>query len=120
MIEDSFVATTLFGLEEVLAGELREQGAENISVFHRAVRFSGRQALIYKLNLTLRTAIRMLMNIKSFTARDEEQFYNEVYKIDWNLYFPSRTVLCSQQCREFEIFFTQSLYFPESQRCHCR
>ena len=46
MTEESFVATTLFGLEEVLAGELHELGAGNISVFHRAVRFSGGQALL--------------------------------------------------------------------------
>ena len=76
MTEDIFVATTLFGLEDVLAEELREQGAENIRVYHRAVRFAGSPALLYKLNLTLRTAIRILMTIKSFTAREEDKFYN--------------------------------------------
>ncbi len=88
MTEDHFVATTLFGLEEVLAQELLEQGAENIRPFHRAVRFSGGTALLYKLNLTLRTAIRILMNIKSFTARDEDQLYKSVFDIDWDSYFP--------------------------------
>ncbi len=92
-IGDQFVATTLFGLEDVLAGELQEQGAENIRPFHRAVRFSGSPALMYKLNLTLRTAIRILVNIKSFTARNEEDFYDQVTAIDWNGYFPpSRSI----------------------------
>ncbi len=89
MIDDRFVATTLFGLEEVLAEELRELGAENISVYHRAVKFSGGTALLYKLNLSLRSAIRILMNIKSFTARNETDFYNEIHKMDWEGYFPA-------------------------------
>ena len=59
-------ATTLFGLEEILAEELRSLGAKNIRVQRRFVEFSGDQYIMYKANLWCRTAIRILKPISSF------------------------------------------------------
>ncbi len=96
MAEDRLIATTFFGLEDVLAGELTELGAENVRTSRRAVLFSGSPALLYKLNLSLRTAIRVLMHVRSFTAGDEDRFYKSVYSIDWESYFsPERTIAVS-------------------------
>ena len=51
------VATTLFGLEEIVAGELRTLGAQDIKVLNRAVSFKGDKAMLYKSNLHLRTGV---------------------------------------------------------------
>lgn len=81
------IATTIFGLEEVLANELREIGASNIEILSRAVRFKGDKAMLYKCNLLLRTAVKVLKPISTFTANNDQQLYDRIKKIDWNDYF---------------------------------
>lgn len=81
------IATTIFGLEEVLAAELREIGATGIEILSRAVRFQGDKAMLYKSNLLLRTAVKVLQPIRTFTADNEQQLYDKIKKIDWNDYF---------------------------------
>ena len=53
------IAKTQLGLGEVLAEELRQLGAQ-VTVLNRAVSFVGDLGLMYKANLCLRTAIRIL------------------------------------------------------------
>ena len=79
-------ATTLFGLEEVLANELKQLGATNIKPTKRAVEFEGDQKLLYRANFELRTAIRVLLPIKKFKARSEDQLYRNIRKINWAQY----------------------------------
>ena len=69
------VATTMFGLEEVLAKELRDLGAQDVEIGIRNVSFKGDNGFMYKANITLRTAIRILKPIKSFKVYDEEDLY---------------------------------------------
>jgi putative N6-adenine-specific DNA methylase len=87
MKENEFIATTMFGLEEILAGELRELGASNVKVLNRAVSFSGSQAILYKVNIGTRTAMRVLKNLKSSRVTDEESLYNLVYNMKWEEHF---------------------------------
>jgi len=80
------LAKTLHGFEEVLAEELRQLGATNIEERKRAVAFQGDLKLMYRANLELRTAIRVLMPIANFTARDENEFYDKIKAINWEKY----------------------------------
>ncbi|MDX1667708.1 MAG: THUMP domain-containing protein, partial [Saprospiraceae bacterium] len=80
------IAKTLEGLEEVLAGELSDLGASRTSLLKRAVEFEGDLALMYRANLCSRTALRILMPIHSFDARNEDQLYRQVGKVDWSQY----------------------------------
>ncbi|MCB0845111.1 MAG: hypothetical protein KDE26_17805, partial [Bacteroidetes bacterium] len=48
------VATTFFGLEQVLSEELAQLGAQKISVKNRAVSFHGDLECMYQANLWLR------------------------------------------------------------------
>ena len=90
---DNYVATTLFGLEEVLAGELERLGINEYQSFQRAIKFKASKAQLYKLNLSLRTAIRILLNIRSFKAVNEDNLYDGIYNIDWKEYFhPGKTI----------------------------
>ncbi len=77
---------TLAGLEEILATELQTIGAEDISIQKRAVYCKGDLRLVYRANLELRTAIRVLVPISSFRLRDEDDLYKEIQKINWSEY----------------------------------
>jgi putative N6-adenine-specific DNA methylase len=80
----TMIATTLFGLEEVLAGELRSLGAMDVQTGVRSVSFVGDKGFMYKANLSLRTAIRILKPIQKFTTRQEHEMYEKVKKMPWN------------------------------------
>ena len=78
------VAKTLQGLEDVLATELQQIGATDIVKERRGVSFSGTNETLYKANLHCRTAIRILKPIKTFKAKNPEEIYDEVRKMDWD------------------------------------
>ena len=63
------IAKTLKGLEEVLAQELTELGADEVQIQRRAVSFRGDKALLYTANLWLRTALRVLVPVKTFSLQ---------------------------------------------------
>jgi len=80
------VATTMFGLEEVLAKELKDLGAQDVKEGVRNVSFRGDKGFMYKANITLRTAIRILKPIKKCKVYDEEDLYEAIQKIKWENY----------------------------------
>jgi putative N6-adenine-specific DNA methylase len=84
MTENNYIAKTLKGLEEVLAGELIALGANNVEIQRRAVAFSGDLALLYKANLHLRTALRILMPVATFKAGKPDEIYDLVKTIQWD------------------------------------
>lgn len=85
------IAKTFKGLEEVLAEELTNLGANDIEIGRRAVSFTGDKALLYKANLWLRTASRILMPITSFKASNPDEVYNAIRQIDWEKYMDLST-----------------------------
>lgn len=80
------VAKTLAGLEEILAKEIELIGGENIAIGNRMVSYIGDKQLLYKSNLWLRTALRVLKPIEQFNASDPDDLYNQVKAIDWSKY----------------------------------
>ncbi|WP_369049104.1 class I SAM-dependent RNA methyltransferase [Tenacibaculum sp. UWU-22] len=81
------VATTIFGLESVLADELKQLGAKGVKESVRSVSFRGDKGFMYKANIALRTAIRILKPIKTCKIYDEEDLYESIQKIKWEKYF---------------------------------
>ena len=77
------VAKTMVSLEEVLADELRALGAENVTPITRAVEFEGDMRLLYRANYCCRTALAILKPFAEFDANDEQELYDQVYKIRW-------------------------------------
>lgn len=86
MKEFNMLAKTYFGLEDILAKELTELGANEIETERRAVRFKGDKALLYKANLCLRSVIRILVPIAQFKATDADEVYDKAKKINWEEY----------------------------------
>jgi putative N6-adenine-specific DNA methylase len=103
------IATTLFGLEEILASELKELGATEIELLVRAVKFKGDKALLYKSNLHLRTALKVLKPIAQFTIRNENGLYEEIKKINWEKYLSVEGTLAIEATVSGE-YFTHSQF----------
>ena len=80
------IAKTFQGLENVLAEELTQLGANNIQVGRRMVSYTGDKELLYRSNFSLRTAIRVLKPIKHFRATSADEVYEAVKAIDWSQY----------------------------------
>jgi len=80
------LAKTMFGFEEILSKELLRLGARDIKIGVRNVSFEGDKGFMYKANLALRTAVRILIPIKSFKVNSEDELYNELLKIEWDEY----------------------------------
>ena len=84
-MQESFelIAKTFQGLEEVLAQELIELGANDVQIGRRMVSFSGNQEMMYRANFCLRTAVRVLKPISHFRARNADDVYKAVKEIEW-------------------------------------
>lgn len=78
------LAKTFKGLEEVLAQELIELGANDVQLERRAVSFRGDKALLYRANFCLRTASRVLVPIASFKAKDTDDLYKQLKRLNWS------------------------------------
>ena len=86
MQEFELIAKTFMGLEQVLAQELTDLGANNVQIGRRMVAFTGNKETMYRANFQLHTAIRILKPIAHFKARSAEDMYDEVRKIEWSQY----------------------------------
>ena len=86
MEDFELIAKTFMGLEEVLAQELTQLGANNVQIGRRMVSFTGNKETMYRANFQLHTAIRVLKPIAHFRATSAEDMYEEVKKIDWSKY----------------------------------
>lgn len=80
------VAKTLFGFEDLLANELIQLGAQEVTTGVRNVSFVGDKGFMYKANLALRTAIKILKPIHTFKVYNEKDLYDQIYKMDWTPY----------------------------------
>jgi len=80
------IAKTFFGFEEILAKELQQLGAQEVQQGVRMVSFAGDKGFMYKANLGLRTALKILKPINSFRAYNEQTLYKGIQAIDWSEY----------------------------------
>src|SRR4051794_10585815 len=78
-----FFATTSLAMEEFLAEELRDLGADAVRVTRAGVSFKGNLEMGYRACLWSRIANRILMPLCSFDAPHAEALYEGVKKIDW-------------------------------------
>ncbi len=77
------LAKCFYGFEEILAEELLSLGAQKIQIGRRNVSFYGDKGFMYKANLSLRTALKILKPISQFQFSDINSFYEKIYKFKW-------------------------------------
>ena len=103
-----FFATCARGIESVLAGELGELSANKIEVGRGGVHFAGDTTLLYKANLWLRTAIRVLCPILEATVTTPEELYEAVRTVDWSEHLtPDHTLAVDCNVRDSKITHSQ-------------
>ena len=84
------VAKTFFGFEEILAREVQQLGGQEVQTGTRVVTFSGDKGFMYKANLSLRTALKILKPIKWFKVFNEKSLYDGVSSIDWSQFMTEK------------------------------
>lgn len=84
---EQYIAKTFQGLEEVLAEELKNLGAQNIIKLKRAVSFDADQLTMYKANMALRTALHILHPIAVEKVNNADSLYSLVKSINWLRWF---------------------------------
>ncbi len=88
MTEYTLVATAAFGLESVVARELKALGYEKASVENGRVSFSGSDMDIARVNIWLRCADRVLLKMGTFHASDFDELFDGIQTIPWGALVP--------------------------------
>ena len=89
--EFELIAKTFQGLEDVLAKELIQLGANDVQIGCRMVSFTGNKEMMYRANFALRTAVRVLKPIKHFKANSADKVYDAIKAIEWEKYLDPKT-----------------------------
>jgi putative N6-adenine-specific DNA methylase len=106
---ERFFATCGRGIEPILADELRGLAAADVEPGRGGVHFAGDRSMLYRANLWLRTAIRVLWRILEAPVDSPEQLYEAVQTIDWSQYMtPEHTLAVDCNVRDSAI--THSKY----------
>jgi len=87
-MDDNFkmIAKTFYGFEDVLCEELLALGAQKIIKGNRSVSFYGDKGFMYKSNLSLRTALKIIKPVKEFMFKNIDDYYQCIYDIKWENY----------------------------------
>ncbi|MBS5988640.1 THUMP domain-containing class I SAM-dependent RNA methyltransferase [Anaerococcus hydrogenalis] len=80
---EKIIISTSFGLESLIKRQLIEEGYEDFEVLNGKIILKGNLDDIGFLNLNLREADRVFLEIASFEAKTFEQLFENINKIDW-------------------------------------
>ncbi len=106
------LAKTFYGMEEILSDELRKLGAQDVEQGNRIVHFKGDKGFMYKANLSLRTALKILVPIHECTVHSEDDLYKATYDFPWSDYFTNESTFAIDSV-VFGDTFTHSLYVSQ-------
>ena len=104
-----YFATCGRGIEPVLAEELVGLGAPDVEPGRGGVHFGGDLAILYRANLWLRTAIRVLRPILEATVTSPDELYEAVRALDWSRYMTAEHTL-AVDCNVRDSHITHSKY----------
>jgi putative N6-adenine-specific DNA methylase len=88
MAKIELIATAAFGLEAVVAREVRQLGYEDVMVENGKVTFRADEAAISRANLWLRTADRVLLKLGEFKATSFEELFEKTKALPWTDWLP--------------------------------
>lgn len=83
MAKIELIATAAFGLESIVARELKQLGYDDIIVENGKVILKTDELGICRTNLWLRSADRVLLRIGSFEARTFEELFQQTKSLPW-------------------------------------
>jgi putative N6-adenine-specific DNA methylase len=82
------IATSAFGLESILANEIRNLGYDDLVVDNGKVTFIADELAVARCNLWLRTADRVLLKVGEFDAKSFEELFENTKALEWADYIP--------------------------------
>ncbi|GAB4144321.1 MAG: class I SAM-dependent RNA methyltransferase [Planctomycetaceae bacterium] len=83
------MATTSFGLEAVVARELKQLGYDDCTVTDGRVTFVGDELALCRANLWLRCAERVFWKLAEFPGRDFDELFEGVKSLGWRDWLPT-------------------------------
>lgn len=104
--------TTFFGLEEILAKELQQLGGKNITPFKRGVAVTGDTGFLYKANLCLHSALKVIIPIAKFSAANEQELYDGIKSVEWERFMSLTDTLMVESVVNSEVF-SHSLFVSQ-------
>ncbi|HSQ54575.1 MAG TPA: THUMP domain-containing protein [Gemmata sp.] len=105
---NTYFATCARGLEPLLARELADLGAKAIEPGRGGVHFRGDTALLYRANLWLRTAIRVLRPVLEADVKSPDELYDAVRTVNWSDFLsPDHTLAVDCNVRDSAITHSQ-------------
>ena len=108
------LAKSFYGMEKLLSEELKKLGAKEVYEGNRLVHFTGDKGFMYKANLCLRNALKILKPIYNFQAGNDIIFYDKLFNFQWDdILSPDQTFAIDSVVHSN--VFNHSLYM--SQRC---
>lgn len=84
----TLIATSTFGLEAIVADELRALGYKDLIIENGKVTFEGNEHDIATCNIWLRTADRVLIKVKEFKAETFEELFQGTKAVEWGAIIP--------------------------------
>jgi putative N6-adenine-specific DNA methylase len=104
---EEFFAIVSPGLEPVCAAELAELGLAPVRMCPGGVEFAGFLADLYRANLQVRTASRIVVRFASFRCRDFPSLYQQASRLPWGRFIRAGTPLhCRVTCRNSRLLHT--------------
>ncbi|MCR3921560.1 MAG: class I SAM-dependent RNA methyltransferase [Firmicutes bacterium] len=88
MTKIDLIATAAFGLEAIVAKELKELGYKDQMVENGRVTFRGDEEAICRTNLWLRSADRVLVKVGEFEATTFDQLFERTKALPWPDWLP--------------------------------
>ncbi|MFZ3171559.1 MAG: class I SAM-dependent RNA methyltransferase [Carboxydocellales bacterium] len=88
MAKIDLIATSAFGLEAVVAREVRQLGYEEVAVENGKVTFTADLAAICRANLWLRSADRVLLKLGEFKATSFDELFEKTKALPWTEWLP--------------------------------
>lgn len=80
------IATAVFGMEAIVAQEIKDLGFENVVVENGRVFFDSDEVGLARANMWLRTAERVFICVGRFKANKFETLFDEINKLPWEVY----------------------------------
>ncbi|KJS46962.1 class I SAM-dependent RNA methyltransferase [Desulfosporosinus sp. BICA1-9] len=88
MAKIELIATAAFGLESIVARELKVLGYQELVVENGKVSFVTDELAICRTNLWLRSSDRVLLKMGSFEARTFEELFQQTKSLPWEDWLP--------------------------------
>lgn len=95
-------------LEPLLSRELTAIGAKEITIERGGVSFAGDKVMLYRANLWLRTAVRVLQPVLQADVHSPDELYEAVGSVDWEQFLtPEHTLAVDCNVRDSKITHSQ-------------